>query len=99
METAVELIAIERNKKQIGKHGFTAEHHAMHPEWYDKGQLIEAANTLSMKEIKSCLIHFNWDADWFTKLCLKTHRERLIISGALICAELDRLNYIEQNTK
>jgi len=99
MKTAVELIAIERNENQIVKHGFTAEHHANHPEWYDKGQLIEAANTLSMKDIRSCLIPLNWDQDWFTKLCKRPYQERLIIAAALIASEWDRLEYLQNNPK
>lgn len=92
---AVELIAIERNEKQIGKHGFTAEHHASHPEWYDKGQLIEAANTLSMKEIKSCLVPLNWNVIWFDDLCKRPYQERLIIAATLIASEWDRLEYLK----
>jgi len=95
MKTAVELIAIERNEKQIVKHGFTAEHHANNPKWYDKGQLIEAANTLSMKEIRSCLVPFNWDAEWFQDLCSRPHQERLIIAATLLASEWDRLEYLE----
>lgn len=97
MKTGIELITEERIIKQINKYGFTAQHHALHPEWYDKVQLIEAANTLSMTEIKSCLVPLNWNIIWFEKLCKKSHKERLIIAGALISAELDRLNYIEEN--
>ena len=99
MSKGVELIAIERNEKQIEKHGFTAKHHAEHPEWYDRGQLIEAAHILSMKEIKSCLVPFNWDAEWFKNLCLRSHKDRLIISGALLASEWDRLEYIQKNPK
>lgn len=93
----VELIAFERYEKQIKKHGFTAEHHALHPEWYDLGQLIEAANTLSSKEIKSCLVPINWNSEWFSKLCLRPHSERLIISAALLASEWDRLDYLQNN--
>lgn len=97
MKTGIELITEER-QKQIDKHGFTAEHHALNSgKWYDKGQLIEAANTLSMPEIKSCFVPINWDIVWFDKLCKRPYKERLIIAGALIAAELDRLNYIEEN--
>lgn len=92
MKSGVELISDER-EKQISKHGFTGEHHFNKPEWYDKGQLIEAANTLSMKEIKSCLVPFNWDIEWFSNLCNRPYKERLVISGALIAAEIDRLNH------
>jgi hypothetical protein len=98
MKTGVELIAEER-EKQISKHGFTAEHHANNPKWYDRGQLIEAANTLSMKEIRSCLVPFNWDAEWFQDLCGRSYKERLIIAAALIASEWDRLEYLQNNSK
>lgn len=94
MDTGIELITKER-EKQIVKHGFTAEHHALHPEWYEAGQLIEAAHTLSMKEIKTCLVPYNWDAKWFSKLCLKSHEDRLVISAALLASEFDRLEYLK----
>jgi len=96
LSKGVELIAIER-KKQIEKHGFTAEHHAKHPEWYDEFQLTDAASTLSMRIIKSCCVPLNWDAEWFKKLCLRTYEERLIIAGALLASEWDRLDYLQKN--
>jgi hypothetical protein len=91
MKTGVQLITEER-EKQISKHGFTGEHHFNHPEWYNKGQLIEAAVKLS-NVIAYNQTPENWDGQWFTNLCRRTHKERLIIAGALICAEIDRLNY------
>ena len=94
MKIGVELIAEER-QKQIVKHGFTGEHHFNHPKWYDRNQLIEASNILSMKEIRSCLVPFNWDAEWFQELCSRRYKERLIIAGALIAAEIDRLSFTD----
>ena len=34
-----------------------------------------------------------WDQEIWEKMIRKPHQERLIIAGALIAAELDRLNY------
>jgi len=95
MKTGVELITEER-EKQISKHGFTGEHHAKHPEWYDKNQLIEASAKLSHK-ISYNETPENWNSEWFTNLCNRPHKERLIIAGALLASELDRLNYLEEN--
>lgn len=95
MKTGVQLITEER-EKQISKHGFTGKHHKEHPEWYDKGQLIEASNVLSMKEINGCFVPINWDTKWFDRLTKRPYKERLIISGALIAAEIDRLNELEK---
>lgn len=96
-----ELVAKER-QKQIDKHGFTAEHHVNHPEWYEEGQLINAAQGLSQYNPDSDrnkayrdMVPENWDLIWWQKMCDRSHKERLIISGALIVAELDRLTELE----
>ncbi len=34
----------------------------------------------------------DWDINLFKKMMRKSYTERLVIAGALICAELDRLN-------
>lgn len=96
MKTGIELFKDERNH-QIEKYGFTGEHHANHPEWYDQGQLTEAARYLSDKFIHTNL-YFpkNWDKDWFFKLCARDYKERLIIAGALFAAEIDRIQELEQ---
>lgn len=97
-KTGVELIAEER-LKQIHKHGFTGEHHAEHPEWYAENQLQTAVYLLLLKEVEGMTLNDypkNWDPIWFQKLMNKDHRDRLIISGALISAELDRRKAIEK---
>ena len=92
-----QLIADER-QKQIDKHGFTAQHHVNHPEWYENGQLKRAARSLLLNPLS---IHVetpeNWDEVWFKDLSNRTDKERLIIAGALIAAELDRLNEIDND--
>jgi hypothetical protein len=92
--TSIQLITDER-KKQIDKHGFTAEHHIRHPEWYDKGQLQYAATALLSMDGKSentlTETPLNWDSKWFNNMLERSSVERLVIAGALIAAELDRL--------
>lgn len=88
------LIAEER-QKQIDKHGFTAEHHVNHPEWYEMDQLSRAAVSILMP-YEISLSPDNWDMEWFRNLKSRTKKERLIIAGALIAAELDRLNELEK---
>lgn len=96
--TGVELIVQER-QKQIDKYGFTGEHHANRPEWYDSSQLLVAAENLLFDESEEvnhelwCPI--NWDLEWWLRLCAKPFKERLVVSSALIAAELDRLNELE----
>lgn len=96
MKTGIELIADER-QHQINKHGFTGEHHANHPEWYDKGQLLQAAEQLiSRHPIERDSYPENWDDDWFTDLLCRGYDERAIIAGALIASELDRRNALKE---
>lgn len=95
MKTGIELITEER-EKQINKHGFTGEHHALRPEFYQHNQLISAANYLMLNNTSHATWHpENWDKEWFYRLCEKPYKERLVIASALIAAELDRLNYLE----
>lgn len=97
MKTGIELFTEER-QKQISKHGFTGEHHALHPEWYDENQLVQASQYLSLQNLNHSSWHpKNWDSEWFKNLCYRPYRERLAISGALLAAELDRLNKLESN--
>lgn len=102
-KTGVDLITDER-KKQIKKHGFTAEHHALNSEkWYSRFQLQTAAKYLLDEDIPESELRIkvpiNWDVDWFERLNKRERKERLVIAGALIAAELDRLNYIEEHGK
>lgn len=97
-----QLISAER-QKQIDKHGFTAEHHFNNPHWYEADQLQEAAVTLLLQDLMPhdlvSQVPDNWDADWFANLMDRTKKERLIIAGAMISAELDRLDFIEHNSQ
>lgn len=100
MKTGIELISEER-QKQIDKHGFTAEHHVNHPEWYERLQLEDAAISILHPLINMHSEWFphtpkNWDKECFENLCKRDRRERLIIAGALIAAELDRLELISE---
>lgn len=97
-KTGVELIAEER-QKQIDKHGFTAQYHVEHPEYYEQNQLNQASASLILFDVIPDDLFLevpeNWDKDWFYKLLNHSQFERLVIAGALIAAELDRLNLKE----
>lgn len=98
VKTGISLIAKER-EEQIQKHGFT-------PEW-DKGykdyELLKAANLLlyspdelsPMNAFKSIALP-NWDQSRLEKMDNKPYKERLIIAGALIAAEIDRIIFLEK---
>ncbi|WP_336689399.1 MULTISPECIES: hypothetical protein [unclassified Chryseobacterium] len=97
LTVGIQLIAKERNH-QIDKHGFTAEHHVNHPEWYNSNQLQSGAILLLLKEIEGTILQAypkNWDAEIFQDFLVRDVKERLIIAGALIAAELDRLDALE----
>lgn len=91
----IELIAKERNE-QIEKHGRTPEH-----DYHNNfdGQLPWAASCLAFDEIQDWDARHeapvNWDLETWQKMHDKSHKERLIIAGALIAAELDRMDFQE----
>ena len=103
--TGLKLIIDERIIRQIEKHGFTGLHHAQNPQWYDKGQLLQAARVLSYDdddlplELGDIIYPENWDKDWFKKLLKKPHFKRVVIAGTFVAAELDRLVELEHLKK
>jgi hypothetical protein len=99
-KTGIELIAIER-QEQIEKHGRTIE-----TDWNENKamQLSSAAACLIHKDITTArkrltIMPTDWDDNICIKMCRKEYKERLIIAGALIAAEIDRLQYDEKITK
>ena len=88
--SGAELIAIER-QEQIEKHGRTVEEDVR---FNTKGQLSVAAGILSQKFIPDNmdLIPKEWNEIIWNNMLRKPYKERLIIAGALIAAEIDRLN-------
>lgn len=90
-KTGVELIADER-KKQIEVLGRTIE---LDAEINTDGQLSFAASCLAFDDtshidVESYRPAF-WDVELWRKIINKPYKERLIIAGALIAAELDRV--------
>ncbi len=86
--SGIELIAIER-QEQIDKHGYDCTSDS----YNDEKQLSIAAILLLMENKMS---HYgkpkNWDDLLWNKMVTKSYKERLVIAGALIAAELDRIN-------
>jgi len=96
MKTGIELIAQER-AEQIEKHGRTIESDVATNKAY---QLTEAAAILSTEKVRSSRQRFSlmpddWDDEISLKMCGKSRKERLVIAGALIAAEIDRLQAVE----
>lgn len=93
MKTGVELIGQER-LEQIEKHKYSLEHDYKLNKY---SQLSFAASILADE-----FVHENegvprgWDNKIWAKIIRKQYPERLVIAGALIAAEIDRLQMINQ---
>ena len=91
-DTGVGLIATER-KRQIEKVGWTPDHDANHRE----GELSLAAMCYAAPSA-ACIgqgtpSHWPWDSMWWKP---SNHIRNLVKAGALIAAEIDRLQRKEQ---
>lgn len=87
MKKGVELIADER-QEQIEKHGWDSNHDAQH----NRGELTSVACGLAYNVPH--MIPDDWQP-FKDKMLSKDYKQRLIIAGALIAAELDRLQRLE----
>lgn len=102
---AIELIAAER-KRQIEVEGWTLDHDDRH----DEGQLADAAATYAISDNQVEFLDEHWGDDQYLLLWpfdlkwLKKKRNAaidqrirdLVKAGALIVAEIERLNRIQQ---
>lgn len=104
MKTGIELIAEER-KRQVEKEGWTQWHDALHTE----NEIAIAASIYAMPErlrrmrrVPNALtqrgfinlpVNWPWHADWWKPTQHDRIRE-LVKAGALIAAEIDRLNAV-----
>lgn len=100
MKSGIELIAQER-QEQIEKHGRTIDHDLEANTFH---QLSDAAALLcgvptellyDEQPIPKDYAPFNWELATFRKMMDKDYIDRLVIAGALIAAEIDRLNATE----
>lgn len=84
--TGIELIAKER-QEQIEKHGFTLGHdiqvHSDDEALIDCARYLISDNEMFYPE--------DWGMKTLEKLRTKTEIEKLVVAGALIAAEIDRL--------
>ena len=91
MVTGIDLIKKER-EEQINKHGRSLKYDALENEHCELSlgavMVIDADETLRPT---------NWDEKIIKKMVKKPYKERLIIAGALLAAELVRLIAIENN--
>lgn len=90
MKSGIELIAQER-EEQITKHHRSIEFDSVHN---PSRALTMGACALIAYDGSGYYGEFpsHWSDDVCRKMISKPYRERLIIAGALIAAEIDRLN-------
>jgi len=99
MKTGIELISKER-QRQIDKEGWTAENddaNSNQEMTYAAKAYLETAVMfgLGQKVDVKYIRHFFWPASWNPSWCKPTNQVRdLTKAGALIAAEIDRLNRI-----
>lgn len=95
MKTGIELIAQER-AEQKEKHGFSNDYQKNHPEYYEKQELAIAAREMLNTQPGIESFPESWDNhDMIKRMVAKSYKERLIIAGALIAAEIDRVQSLE----
>ena len=95
MKTGIELIAIER-QEQIEKHGYTIERDVDSYDFENNDGLYELP-VMAIAAIEGNDGHApaGWDLVLVQKICDKEYKDRLIIAGALIAAEIDRIQALE----
>lgn len=87
MKTGIELITEER-REQIEKHGRTVEDDAK----YNKDcEMALAAQCILMNDDRWW--PEAWDRSLYHKMMTSSYKKRLMVAGALIAAEIDRLNH------
>jgi hypothetical protein len=97
MKSGIELIAIER-AEQLEKHGRTVMGDYLENSSLEK-PLTKAASALTVELnhglAKECMRPMEWSQEIWDKMMNKPYKDRLIIAGALIAAEIDRLQFAE----
>lgn len=84
MKTGAERIAKER-QEQINKHGYDSSHDAEHVD----NELIKAALfAINPYQFEP---PYEWERRFIDRIINKNKIERLVVAGALIAAEIDRL--------
>lgn len=85
MKTGIELIA-QKRREQVEKHGFDVTHDA---ELYENEELLSASYAYMIHHKNPELASEHWP--WYSKWNPKDKITNLAKAGALIAAEIDRL--------
>jgi hypothetical protein len=86
-KSGIELIAEER-QEQLTKHGRTIESDVNENQYL---QLVHATAKLLSPNHEKETQPFGWSEEIWNRMRSKQYKERLIIAGALIAAEIDRI--------
>ena len=97
-KSGIELIEQER-KEQIKKHGKTVISDVRDNSKFQLSQAVEELVRAIPDKFPEDILPKGWNYDIWIKMLNKPYKERLIISGALIAAEIDRLNYLDSIEK
>ena len=97
--TGIELIAKER-KEQLEKHGISVKNDAQ----FNSKMEFNGLPALPLAVVglldDSCQrVPGHWDTKRLEKMRSKPYKERLIIAGAMLAAEIDRIQFIEDQKK
>jgi len=94
MKTGIELIAKER-QEQIEKHGYNIDHDMYQFNICPVSPLRQAAIAAIGEGLESRAWPDGWSEDRINHIKNKSYKDRLIIAGALLAAEIDRIEFIE----
>ena len=97
--TGIELIAKER-KEQIEKHDISVKNDAQ----FNSLMLFNGITPIPIAVIGILDDSFqhapvHWDKKMLDKIRKKPYKERLIIAGALLAAEIDRVQFMDDQEK
>lgn len=80
------MLILNERMEQIDKHGKTAHYDDM---FNNHGELLIAAQFCISQDRN--YYPRNWDVNDMVKIEKKSHKERLIVAGALLAAEIDTI--------
>ena len=93
--TGIELIAKER-KEQLEKHGISVKNDAQFNSLMEYNGLPSLPlGAIGLIDNYLQRVPPHWNKKMLEKMRSKPYKERLIIAGALLAAEIDRIQFIE----
>jgi len=95
----IELITKER-QEQLEKHGISVKNDAQFNSIMQfNGIYVIPIAVIGILDDSFQHAPAHWDKKMLDKIRKKSYKERLIIAGAFIAAEIDRVQYVEEQKK